>query len=232
MISDERFASLEQAIHQLRLNQKDHWDKFSAIAAALIPLAIAGVGGYYSYTSGQAETEIAQIKAEADSKIRQAELVSKFFEPLTGDDEEKRKFAVDSLLVAAPDYGPMLVRVFSRSTATPESSNYANRALEQRRDTLIREMYADDAEIRKEAFRQLLSAWDGDDSLVAALIDYATQHVDNRNGTYNAVVLLKNMQREALRSGEQQILEFLTLAERNGPSTRQQADALRIRLTR
>lgn len=229
MTVDERIAKLEAEVSRLKDKGKDGWDRFSIFMSALVPLAIAGVGGSYSYFSQKAETEIAEIRSQAESRIKQAELVSKYFEPLTGTNEKKRQFAVDSLLVAAPDYGPVLVRVVAE-TAPAAAAAYATSALSGRRDVLIRQMFGDDPSQRKNAYEQLLSAWGDDDSLVTAVITHGLSDRTNGNGIYNALVLLSHMQRETIRKKKAEILEFSRAIEDSGPKIKQRADVLRSRL--
>lgn len=230
MTVDERVTKLEEEVRRLHEKQKDGWDKFGVVTAALIPLTIAGVGGAYSFWSQKAATEVAQIRAESESKIKQAELVSKFFEPLTGSDEKKKKFAVDSLMVAAPDYGPVLVRVIAKNTETPVAAAYAKTALNERRDTLIRQMFGDDADKRKDAYQKLLASWSGDESLIPAIISYGSDNKTNANGIYNTLVLLSHMQRDTIQKRKDEILAFASAVESNGPKTKERVDILRKRL--
>jgi len=224
MTVDERIEELEKEVRRLKERRKDSWDKFGVIAAALIPLAIAGVGGSYSYWSQKAETEVAQIRADAESKIKQAELVSKFFEPLTGLDEGKKKFAVDSLLVAAPDYGPILIRIVAKN------SKYAMTALTERRDVLIRQMFGEDSDQRKAAYQKLVASWGSDESLIPAIIKYGSDHRTNANGIYNTLVLLSGMPLEITRKHKDEILTFASTVESNGQKTKERADILRAQL--
>ena len=248
MTLDEKIASIESDLTKLKDKSKDKWDKFSLASSALIPLAIAAVGGFYTYWSENTKTELAKIqfvtnqenkKAEAEqaklhadgeSKIKQAELVSKFFDALTGPDDKKREFAVNSLLVAAPDYGPILVRVVAQTAATPKAANYATSALDQRRDLLIRQMFGEDADQRKDAYGQLMASWSSDISLIDALISYSTENIKNTNGVFNSVVLLSHMQKDTIVKNEKEILAFAKLAEANGPKTAERVIILRSRV--
>jgi len=224
MTDEERLTTIEDEIRKLKDNKKDKWDKFSIASSIFIPLAIAGVGGAYSFFSQKAETEVARIQAASESKIKQAELVSKFFDPLTGTDDRKREFAVDSLLVAAPDYGPVLVRVVSKTDP------YSVKALDQRRDLLIRQMFGDDADSRRDAYTQLLSSWGNDESLITALIAYGSSNKSNENGIYNTVVLLSYMQSDTIMKKKSEILIFASSVEGNGPKTKERVEVLRSRL--
>jgi hypothetical protein len=248
MTLDERIAALEGDISKFKDTSKDKWDKFGVLCSALIPLSIAAVGGYYSYTSENSKTEQAkyqaklseeskqielqqaQIRAIAESKIRQAELVSKFFDALTGQDDKRREFAVNALLVAAPDYGPVLVRTVSEAAPTPKAANFAASALNQRRDLLVRQLYGEDAQLRKDAYNQLVNSWSSDLSLVEELVRYGTENKSNVNGVYNAIVLLSHLQRDTIVKRREAILTFAKLAEANGEKTAERVAILRGRL--
>jgi hypothetical protein len=227
--ADKRLEQLEEEIDRLKRKGKDGWDRFAIFMSALVPLAIAGVGGYYSYSSQKSQTEVAEIRAQAEWRVKQAELVSKFFDSLTGADERKRQFAVDSLLVAAPDYGPLLVRAVARS-GPPGEVTYEKSALNERRDMLVRQLYVEDPAQRKSAYEQLLFAWGSDETLIPALIAYGLADKANGNGNYNALVLLSHMQRETIHRRKEDILGFAGAVEGNGPKTKERADILRSRL--
>ena len=248
MSLEDRVAALEEDVKKLKDKSKDKWDKFGLLTSALIPLSIAAVGGYYTYSSEQSKTaqaklqsnlaeetkrlelEQVRLRATAESKIKQAELVSKFFDALTGQDEKKREFAVDSLLVAAPDYGPVLVRVSSKNAPTSRAASYATAALNERRDLLVRQLFGEDADLRRDAYSQLVSSWSSDPSLVSELVRYGTENRNNANGVFNAVVLLSHLQRDTILKRKEAILEFAAIAERNGDKTAERVAVLRARL--
>lgn len=241
MTSEEQIARLESEVAKLKTRGKDGWDKFALACSALIPIAIAGVGGYYSYQAQNTAIKVAEVRAEADGKVRQAqtlaesrlkqaELVSKFFEPLMGEDPRRSEFAVQALLVAAPDYGPTLVRVVARDIKAPTEAAYASDALVERRDVLIRQMFSGDARQRLEAYRQLLGSWGNDELLIPAVIAYGSGNTSNGDGIYNALVLLSHMQRDTIQKRKEDIITFTRLVEGKDEKIRERVDVLRSRL--
>ena len=241
MTPDERITKLEPEISNLNDRRKDRWDKFGIFCQALLPIALAGVGGYYSYISQRATTEIAQIQATAESqlrqaervaesKIKQAELVLKFFEPLMGNDKKRSELAIQSLLVAAPNYGPVLVRVVAADTNAPAEAAYATGALRERRDLLIRQMFSNEGNQRADAYQQLLASWGNDESLIEAVIAHGSNNTSNLNGIYNTLVLLSHMQRDTIQKRKPEITAFTELVEGKGEKIRQRAEVLRSRL--
>jgi hypothetical protein len=231
---EERIAKLEDDLANRK--QKDRWDKFSIITAALIPVAIGGAGVLYSSVTTRAaniradsEERTRQLEWQAESRIKQAELVERFFEPLMGGDTKRSAFAVEALLIAASEYGPTLVRVFAGSNTTAEA-DYAANALDVRRDLLIRQMFSDVAEQRMQGYQQLLTSWGSEESLIPAVIAFGRTNQKNLNGIYNAMVLLSHMQREVIQGRRAEIFEFITLVEGLGDKIRERANVLRSRL--
>jgi len=105
-------ADLEKELHRLqadldklRKKPKDMWDRVQVLSALLVPLAIAFAGFVFSQSSKQAEIEV----AEKNAKVSQAQLIHTFLDPLTSEDSQKRKIAVEAVLMALPEDGPRLV---------------------------------------------------------------------------------------------------------------------------
>ena len=74
MTQEERIAALEGEVRRLKDKPRDKWDKFSAVTAALIPLSIASVGGYYTYQSESTKTKLARIDAQTAEQTRKSDL--------------------------------------------------------------------------------------------------------------------------------------------------------------
>jgi hypothetical protein len=230
----ERIAALEEEVAQLKEKKRDGWDKFATITSALIPLTIAAVGWWYSDSMKRTETEVAEIRAAADSRIKQAEVIAKFFDPLTDDTNVKRQnFAIDSVMVAAPDYGPILVKAVERAkvtTAQPGEASHERTALDKKRDALVPQLFSNDAKQRLRAYEQLMETWDDDAGLIPVLIEHALANKSNDNGIYNSLVLLGHMERETIQKHKADILEFVAKVEGGGPKIKERADKLRLRL--
>ncbi|MDT3487535.1 hypothetical protein [Stenotrophomonas maltophilia] len=233
--NDQRLAALEGQVAALGRGKKDGWDVVSIVAAVAVPVSIA-ILTYFTHgatiraTAVREEAEQNRLRAQqhADSKLQQGELVLKFFEPLMGNDPKRSELAVQSLLVAAPDYGPMLVRVVA-SNPSP-NADYAKQALVERRDSLMREMFSDDAAKRIDAYGQLLSSWRSDEAMVAALVEYAMTNRSNPNGTYNALLLLNQVDRHTAIAKKHEIIELTNAVESDGSKIHKLAAALRASL--
>lgn len=102
----EQVASLEKKLADLKRNRKDGWDKVQILIAFLVPVAIAFVGYVYSQSTKEAEIKI----AETNAKVAQAQLVHSFTDALTSPEPDKRKLAIEAVLLALPDDGTRLVQ--------------------------------------------------------------------------------------------------------------------------
>jgi len=98
-------------------NNKDVWDRFTALATILIPAAIALAGHFIAQGLKQAEirsedrrAELSHSIAETNTKIAQASLINTMMKSLTSADPQERKLAVQAVLIALPEEGPVLAR--------------------------------------------------------------------------------------------------------------------------
>jgi len=111
---------------------KDHWDKLSIILSALIPLSIALVGGFFSYSFKHAESlnSASQIEiARINAKVEQAKLIGQFLESLTSKDESIRKIAIKAVLLALPQEGKEIVSVISQTDKSKDVKRFAEKQL-------------------------------------------------------------------------------------------------------
>ena len=67
-------------------------------------------------------------------------------------------------------------------------------------------------------------------ALISAVITYGLADRTNGNGVYNALVLLRHMQRDTIRRNKTTILEFANAVEGVGPKTKERANILRSKL--
>jgi hypothetical protein len=90
--------------------QKDIWDRLTAIATILVPAAIALAGHFVAQGLKQAEissedgrAEQSRVIAEVNTKIAQTNLVNMMMRSLTSADLQERKVAVEAVLIALPE---------------------------------------------------------------------------------------------------------------------------------
>jgi hypothetical protein len=217
--------------------KKDAWDRLTALATILVPAAIALAGHFVAQGLKQAEisseerrSEQSRIIAQANTKIAQANLINTMMKSLTSANPQERKLAVEAVLIALPDQGPILVRTIAQSDEDKTVQAAARSSLEQRVSTLIRDLFADDARVRISAAQDLTQGWRNEPNVVGALVDFATQNRDNSNGVYNTVVVLNEFSLRALQAHKQEVLDFLEVAKTTGSKTAAKAKALGMRL--
>lgn len=218
-------------------NKKDTWDRLTALSTILVPASIALAGNFIAQGLKQAEINSEERRAEqsnsiasANTKIAQANLINTLMKSLTSNNPQERKLAVEAVLIALPEQGPVLVRTIAQSDEDKTVQAAAITSLEQRVSLLIRELFSEDAQVRIGAAQDLIQGWRNEPNVVQALIEYATQHRDNSNGIYNTVVVLNDFSLHALQAHKQEIIKFIEIAKKTGSKTETKAAALVIRL--
>lgn len=218
--------------------QKDIWDRLTALATILVPAAIALAGHFIAQGLKQAElsseerrADQASAIAEANTKIAQAGLINTLMKSLTSPNPQERKLAVEAVLIALPEQGPVLVRTIAQSDEDETVQVAARSSLEQRVGTLIRQLFADDASSRIDAAKELIRGWRNEPDVVRALVDFATSNSDNANGVYNALVVLNEFSTEALNAHRDKLVQLIALAKTKGSKTEARAMALSQRLS-
>ncbi len=217
--------------------KRDVWGRLTALATILIPAAIALAGHFIG--QGLKEAEIASEErraqqsisiAEANTKIAQASLISTMMKSLTSPNPQERKLAVDAVLIAMPEHGPVLVRTVAQSDEDKTVQIAAKTSLEQRASALIRDLFSEEARVRIGAAQELIQGWGNEPSVVSALVEFATQNKTNSNGIYNTVVVLNDFSLRALDAHRKEVLRFLELAKATGSKTEAKATVLMKRL--
>lgn len=218
-------------------SKKDVWDRLTALATILVPAAIALAGHFIAQGLKQAEisseekrAEQSHLIAEANTKIAQATLINTMMKSLTSPNPQERKLAVQAVLIALPEQGPVLVRTIAQSDEDTSVQAAAQSSLQERVGTLVRGLFSEDARVRIGAAQDLIVGWRNDPNVVQELVQFASNNRDNVNGVYNTVVVLNEFTPRALDEHREQVLSFLELAMATGAKTRSKAEALAKRI--
>ena len=218
-------------------NKKDVWDRLTALATILVPAAIALAGHFVAQGLKQAEISSEERRAEqslsiseANTKIAQASLINTMMKSLTSSNPQERKLAVEAVLIALPEQGPILVRTIAQSDEDKTVQTAARNSLEQRVSELIHDLFSEDAQVRIGAAQDLIQGWRNEPNVVLILVDFATQNRGNSNGVYNTVVVLNEFSPRALQAHKQEVLNFIEVAKATGSKTAVKAMALVQRL--
>ncbi|MEH6434044.1 hypothetical protein [Massilia sp. DD77] len=216
--------------------QKSLWDRVTAIATILIPAAIALAGHLIAQGLKEAELASEERRAEqsralmdANTKIAQGNLINTLMKSLTSDKPHVRRLAVQAVLIALPDQGPVLARTIAQSDESNEVQASARQSIAQRVDTLIRDLFAPQASARVRAAQELVSGWRGDAAAAGAIVQYA-RHPGNENGIFNAIVVLSDFSAEALAPHKPAIRELAEAARKLGSRTEARVQVLLRRL--
>ena len=217
--------------------KKDAWDRLTALATILVPAAIALAGHFVGQGIQQAEIRSEERRAAqahsiaaANTKVAQASLINTMMKSLTSANPQERKLAVQAVLIALPEQGPVLVRTIAQNDEEESVRDAASTSLEQRFHGLVRNLFSEVADVRIAAAQDLIQGWRNDSSAVRALIDFATENSGNSNGVYNTVVVLSEFSTRTLQDHDQVVREFAELARTQGPMTEAKARALIKRL--
>ncbi len=219
---------------------KDAWDVLQIVGSALIPVAIAAGGWFYSEASSRAQIENARQQHERDAEIaasearvRQAGLLKDFLDALTGPDVAKQRVAIQAVLLALPQDGPKLVRELSQSSADSGVAQYARESLQDRRDVLIRQLFAPTSEERRAASAVLVEGWRDNPVMLGRLLAYARQHAGDANGLFNTLGVLTQVSAASLVARRPDVEAFLADAAASpvaGPQIRGLVGEVRARL--
>ncbi len=120
-----RLNELEKSIEELKANKKDRWDKFEIVGTLLTPITIAVLGYILKKSENQREKQrlaFEQNITQINARVRQAELLSKFIEPLLSDDTRKRTLGVEAILLALPKEGKVLLKAISECDPLAQES--------------------------------------------------------------------------------------------------------------
>lgn len=227
---DEQSLAVRMDALERRPAPKDLWDKLDVLAKVLVPLTVVAAGFFFSCALDHAQISSAErlkerdISAAADlkerdiavavvnSRVQQASLINLFMEALVSGSTPRRQLAITAIMIALPQDGPELVRVVSASEKDGGISKFADDALAQRRGYLIHRLFADSADVRIPASLSLVQGWRSHPELVPVLLDTARQHLDNKNGVFNTLGILVQMDPTALRLHLTDIETFATAA--------------------
>ncbi len=233
----QKITALEIKVSLLEERKKDKWDIFNIVASLLIPASIAFAGYYFSTAIKEAEIRSSEELASRqeniaiiNAKVGQAELISAFLEPLTGDDEEKKRVAIRGILIALPEEGPQIVGAVSESDPSEDIQKFAKSELDIQREQLIKRAFSDEKTVRISATTELIRGWSRDHKLIPEIAKYAMQHLSHKSGVINALVVMQNVDVNLLLTSKEIVLSFIENAIPNGPQTASHAEKVKRRL--
>ncbi|WP_299764872.1 hypothetical protein [uncultured Dokdonia sp.] len=242
----KEFAELKKKVEAVE--KKDTWDKVKIITGILLPLAIVYVGQTFSSSQIAAEnrsnekiavlqTDLADKQFEyqkqissINSKVGQVGLVANFFDALLSEDPVRKKLAIKAVLIALKEEGPELVKIVEESDNTREIKTFAKATLDTRREELVEQLFSDEKADRINAYNDIVSGWKNDAEMVKEIVAYGKSHPSNKDGVYNSLITLSQMNKKVLSPYKEEIISFSESTERNGTNTKKKALLLRSRI--
>lgn len=239
MTVEERLESLSQRLSKLESKARDPWDKFQIVATAMVPVMLAIFGYYYTQTMKDAELASAreisdreQAIASINARVGQAQLVDSLMDELLSNDSNRKQLAIKAVLVFLKEEGQELVAAISRADPNPEVRQYAANTLMDRRSQLIRDIFAENADLRKSSTAELARGWHSDQQLIPELLKAGRAQPKHASGVINTLEVLRYVDRKLLLEHETDVRPFLAEVEGNGPMTRDRANLIRARFAR
>jgi hypothetical protein len=224
--SSADLAALERRLAKLEGDRKDGWDKFQILTSMLLPIALALAG--YSFSRAIADAQrssedrralSSQAVAEASMHVSQAELVATFMKSLLSQDRAEKELAVRAVLLALPEAGPQLVAAVEVGSTDAQTRQVAKKALDERRDKLVNDIYAANGDVQKKATEQLMLGFREDPALIETLAREAQDHRNNHSGLYNSAVVMQAVPSQQLQAKPNEVHRFSEIAKQGGSQT-------------
>jgi vacuolar-type H+-ATPase subunit H len=193
----------------------------------------------------QAEESALKLQREADDSARerglaqgdmtlrvaQASIIPPLIDGLLSTDIKKRKLAISAVLIALPVDGPKLVQDLGAQSEDDEVKSYAEKALNERKEKLVADLYAGDEGASTTAARALVSGWKNDGDVAKRLITKAQKQPENKTGVYNSILVLDGLSRSALAQNQRELEPLLkAAASQQGTKTAIQAERVEAKL--
>jgi hypothetical protein len=172
------------------------WSRLQSLLPVLNPLLVLVVGFVLNneiittkQKIDQNLIEIQALKTEAETsgiksriQVDKVKVVQDFLEALSGENETKRRVAIEAIFIVLPDEAPRLVRAIEQKSAGQGTADAAaaSTALDNSRSRLVADMFAADRPTRVAALHALQQAWANDGVAIGQLIDRATQDIQAR----------------------------------------------------
>ncbi len=232
----ERLEKIEKQISDKR---KNSWGKIEFLTPALIPLAIAFVGWYYTNQNNENQLLLQQKNIEnqqqialINSTVGQSSLIKDFIPHLNSKDTSERNIAMIAILYAAPAPGKDIIDIIANS-ANDQAREFANNALVNKRNDLLYNLFSHTKHDRLIAANEIISNWSSEPNMMNEMIQMATHCLGHRddlidceNGTYNVIVLLHFFPTELLLVQKKEIVSLINMIPDKSEKTLAHCNAL------
>lgn len=222
---DARLKAIEDDLSDLKKSGKDFWDVVSAVGALLIPVAIAFAGYYYSNAATNAQIKSEETRAanslelaKAGSRVSQANFIIEALEALSSEDEVRKKFAIEALLLALPEKGQTLLEQVALNSDDRENKAIATTALTTQ---LAEDLFSDVPQTRLAAEDALTSTWSDNQEAIDAVIQKTSTQLEMPQTTQgtakvnSSVEVLKKFDPSLVRRNSARVAQVESKAQAN-----------------
>jgi len=220
----QQLKSIDERLEKLEKIKVSKWDQISKIATTLIPAVIAFVG--YLITRQISEAEI--VAATENTRVSQAELVSKFMPYLNSEKPNERIIAVQGILISLDSLGLQIASTvlnYDPDSIVQSATQGLLRRSGADLEDLVYNIYDKDRKTRMQSIQLILDAWRKDPMLIAKLIDEAKRNPNNINGLINSLYILSELDTQQLEKYRNEVDSVAQYALKiGGPQTREMAD--------
>jgi DNA-binding protein YbaB len=117
-------------------SKKDRWDKTGIILKVIMPVVIAGIGGYFTSTYKSAQNELARTQIEIQNELTKTQIESGILKSLISGNENERKLAIEFALLIAQKFGDkdferIVLEISGTKDPSPEVRKVAEKQLLQ-----------------------------------------------------------------------------------------------------
>ncbi len=210
---------------------------FQLLSSLLLPAAIAFAGLKVSQAQTAVQTHSAEQIADKEqaialinAQVGQAQVVAAFLRSLLSENDQEKQLAIAAVIIALPAEGPQLVRIISKSDASPTVREFADASLKTRQADLIAGLYSSDRDSSLNAADHLAKGWHADPDLTTKLLQAAQGDESNTNAIRNTLRLLQQVDEAQLRRHKTEVEQFIRKVRTITPAIKAQAESLKKKL--
>ena len=190
----------------------DFW--INLISAIILPATIA-ISGYW-FTEVLKKNELQQIADQqsaqlkvsvANERLETFKFVMPLIDVMSTGDPKKQAYVRHVISVLMPDDATQLLQIEIASKGG--NSQGLQKSLDSAQFTLVKNLFSSNAQIRTSNANEIMVNWYKIDAIIPAVINYATQHLDNGNGVYNSIIVLNNMNGRLLKVHQKDVQDFV-----------------------
>lgn len=196
------------------------FDRFIQISTLIVlPVSLALAGHLFGIQMKNAELESQAIrfqtehefelrKQDANWRITKSELVLKFMDILTSQNDTERKLGIEALLIALPEDGPRIALVVAQNDPDVDVQNAAQNSLNRQSLKLANDIFNQNKSIRISATQTAMNGWLDNQDFIKSLIIKSKNEIENEDGVWNSTLVMENTSQENLKYAEHELVSL------------------------